>query len=56
VDATRAAEPARKVAPERQVGSNQEIGDGHCFEYVILEIWHVWWYDCPSGGGSAGGW
>ena len=51
-----AAEPAAKASPSpREVRTEQEIGDGHCFEYIIFEYWHVW-SGCGTGGGGGGGW
>lgn len=57
-DSSRAAESARKASPsKRGVVTDQEIGDGQCFEYVLFGFWHVW-AGCKtsSGGGGGGGW
>ena len=55
-DASHPAAEAAKPPASRNPVANQEIGDGHCFEYVIFGYWHVWAGCGDSGGGSGGGW
>ena len=53
----RAAESARKALPsKREIVTDQEIGDGQCFEYVLFGFWHIWAGCGDSGGGGGGGW